>query len=183
LYRIGAAGLPPLPTVTQAISTPSPSCMGVGETLTPWSASTTPILVPNCNAAIVDDRLTTLMCGLYSRFDNTAVPDACVNLTGVDSTIFQTDTFIDDLADYSTEYQGNGRRVITVAVVDPALTVLGFRQFLLEPGLSFSNGRFSVLYVATTSEAGDRANLVPVRQGSIGGCQQVAGPGKVVLHQ
>ena len=62
-----------------------------------------------------------------------------------------------------------------------SMTVLGFRQFLVEPDPSGvdvnpgdTNGRFIVLYVGS---------LVPVKQGRIDGCQISAGPGKVVLHQ
>jgi hypothetical protein len=61
------------------------------------------------------------------------------------------------------------------------MTVLGFRQFLIEPvqgGVDVSpsdpNGRFAALYIGS---------VVPVKQGSFSGCQQAAGPGKIVLHQ
>ena len=67
---------------------------------------------------------------------------------------------------------GNGRRVITVAVVDTLapntatpMTVLGFRQFLVQPnpdGTFFNptdpNGRFVATYIGSP---------VPVKQGYI----------------
>jgi hypothetical protein len=37
-----------------------------------------------------------------------------------------------------------------------------------------ANARFVVTYIGS---------VVPVRQGSFGGCTQTTGPGKVVLHQ
>ena len=65
--------------------------------------------------------------------------------------------------DTYTAYTGNGRRVITVAVVSAlassvtsTMTVLGFRQFLLEPNLDGSffdpadtNGRFVAQYIGS----------------------------------
>ncbi len=74
--------------------------------------------------------------------------------------------------DLYTAYSGNGRRVITVAVVDALapntgtpMTVLGFRQFLLQPnpdGTPFNpadtNGRFVATYIGSP---------MPVKQGYI----------------
>jgi len=97
--------------------------------------------------------------------------------------------------DLYTAYQGNGRRVITVVVVDALapntgtpMTVLGFRQFLLQPnpdGTPFNpadtNGRFVATYLGSP---------MPVRQGYIDdrfglSCPApvTSGPGKVVLHR
>ncbi len=101
--------------------------------------------------------------------------------------IYTQDTDLTDLDDYSL-YVGNGRRIITVPIVDalnPAggMIVQGFRQFLVDPNPTPAtnidpadgNGRFSAIYIGS---------VMPVRQGSIGGCpQQTNGPGKVVLHQ
>ena len=95
------------------------------------------------------------------------------------------DTDLTDLDDY-TAYTGNGRRVITIAVVDAlsgtgTMTVLGFRQFFVEPfpndvtlNPSDPNARFAALYVGS---------VMPLRQGTFSGCQITNGPGKVVLHQ
>ena len=128
-----------------------------------------------------------LECGLYSKFD-TQPPGACSAVTNIDtlSGVYQPDTDVSDLSDY-TAYVGTTQRVITVAVVDAlsttaSMTILGFRQFLVEPNLGTTvinpadtNGRFGVMYIGSP---------VPVRQGRFdGGCGVTSGPGKVVLHQ
>lgn len=176
LYRIGAQGL--LPSSSQALA-----CLTiqVGEQV--W-VSAAPAA---CNTNRVPASVTSGLCGLYSRFDSTA-PAACQTVPSVDtlSASYQPDLDITDQDDY-TAYTGTGRRVITVPIVDAlnagaAMTVLGFRQFLVEPtqGLAANdpgdtNGRFSVLYIGV---------VAPVKQGRFdGGCGITSGPGKVVLHQ
>ena len=125
---------------------------------------------------------------IFNRFD-TAVFSGCENLiTDIDtlSTAYQADTDLTEIADYTT-YVGNSRRVITVPIVDTLspggpMTVLGFRQFLVNPNQSDVNitptdqdGRFNALYIGT---------VVPLKQGRFdGGCQLTAGPGKVVMHR
>ena len=109
-------------------------------------------------------------------------------MTDIDtiSTAYQPDTDLTDIADYTT-YVGNTRRVITVPVVDTLsaagpMTVLGFRQFLLNPNQGDVNltptdtdARFNALYIG---------NPVPLKQGSMsGGCALTSGPGKTVLHK
>jgi hypothetical protein len=137
---------------------------------------------------IVPSAVTFTTCGLFNRFD-TAVNAACESLiTDVDtlSTAYQPDTDQTEIADYTT-YVGNTRRVITVPVVDTLspggpMTVLGFRQFLLNPNQGDVNitptdqdARFNALYIG---------NPVPLKQGRMGGtCQLTSGPGKVVLHK
>ena len=129
-----------------------------------------------------------MLCGLAARFES-AAPTVCSALTDVDTmlAIYSQDTDVTDLDDYSL-YVGNGRRIITVPIVDalnPAggMIVQGFRQFLVDPNPSpatnvdpaDTNGRFTAIYLGT---------VTPVRQGMVGGCpQQSNGPGKVVLHQ
>ncbi len=61
------------------------------------------------------------------------------------------------------------------------MTVLGFRQFLLEPNSGATDittgdvyGRFFGMYIGS---------VAPVPQGRFDGCSISAGPGKVVLHQ
>jgi hypothetical protein len=56
------------------------------------------------------------------------------------------------------------------------MTILGFRQFLVQPEVSANdaNARFVASYIGS---------VVPLKQGTFGGCTQTAGPGKVVLHQ
>lgn len=92
-------------------------------------------------------------------------------------------------------YAGNGRRVVTLPIVAAlvsdvisGMTVVGFRQFLLEPNQdgTYLNpgdpfGRFIVQYIGSP---------MPIRQGWFDDRFQLAcpvgsfsGPGKVVLHQ
>ena len=71
--------------------------------------------------------------------------------------------------------------VDTLSAAGP-MTVLGFRQFLINPNQGDVNisptdtdGRFNALYIG---------NPVPLKQGRIdGGCDLPSGPGKVVLHR
>jgi Flp pilus assembly protein TadG len=174
-YRIGAQGLPG--NVNQALG-----CMQVNASELVWTSAPSQA----CNTNTVPNRVSNVLCGLASRFQSD-VPAACANVAEVDSLApsYSQDTDLTDLDDY-TQYIGNKRRIITIAVVDAlnsggTMTVLGFRQFLVEPALGDStlnvtdpNGRFSALYIGYP---------VPVQQGSFFGCSITAGPGKVVLHQ
>jgi Flp pilus assembly protein TadG len=193
LYRDGAGGL-------IASQNPNPSgspvplaCMGINDTLdTVWASA-----VPNRCAAQVSAGVSTALCGLYSRFDSGGAPDACTTLvTGFAdlSTAYTPDVDVTTgVADLYTSYTGSGRRVITVAVVNglPAdtttpMTVLAFRQFLVEPNQDGTflnpadpNGRFPAQYIGSP---------MPLRQGYFDdrfglSCQVSSGPGKVVLHQ
>ena len=139
------------------------------------------------------------LCGIYSRLDNQNISAACTTAVsdfGALSPGFLPDTNASEpMSDPYTSYAGNGRRLITVAVVDAlaanaagGMTVLGFRQFLVVPnqdGTFFDpadpNGRIPVLYVG---------NPAPVPQGWFdtryaSSCPtgSFTGPGKVVLHQ
>jgi hypothetical protein len=177
-YRIGAQGLPASPN-------PLLACVRIlseeGEQVWVNAAPN------NCSQANVPSPVRSLVCGLYARFDST-IPDACVNVPEVDTMVqaYLPDVDLADLEDYAA-YTGNGRRVITVPVVDAlnpagAMSVLGFRQFLVDPDPALAttinagdqNGRFVALYIGS---------VAPLRQGRFDGCQQTAGPGKVVLHQ
>jgi len=176
LYRIGAQGLPPNVTTAKA-------CVSVNAAEVVW-ATAVPL---NCNLNRPPNPASNFLCGLATRFDSSTVPAACANVAESDTIISAeiADTDISDLDDYTT-YTGNGRRVITVPVVDAlsgsgTMTVLGFRQFLLEPSPNDvtlnptdSNARFMALYIGS---------VVPVKQGAFSGCQITNGPGKVVLHQ
>jgi hypothetical protein len=175
-YRIGAQGLLPSSNRTMACVTISTD---TGESV--WVNA-----APASCRSIVASPVTALLCGLYSRFD-TAVADGCSNIPEVDTmaTAYLPDTDLADVEDYAS-YAGNGRRVITVPVVDALnaagnMMVLGFRQFLVDPNPDTTtitptdqNGRFVALYIGS---------VAPVPQGSFAGCTQTAGPGKVVLHQ
>ncbi len=175
LYRIGAQGLP-------GSTDPALGCVKVnseeGEVV--WESGAPLACNQNAPAAV-----TSLLCGLWTRFD-AAVPEACGSIAEVDALqAYQADTDISDLEDYAA-YIGNARRVITVAIVESlsgsgSMTVLGFRQFLVEPNPngvninpSDADGRFVALYIGS---------VVPLQQGRFDGCQVAAGPGKVVLHQ
>ncbi len=175
LYQIGASGLP-------ASTTEAKACFQISSTSLIWTTATTLA----CNTNRVQPAITALGCGLAARFD-TAVPGACASVAEVDTlaSLNAVDTDLNDLDDY-TQYTGNQRRVITVLVVDALaanaeMTLLGFRQFLLEPSngaatlsVDAANGRFPALYIGS---------VVPLRQGRMSGCTITAGPGKVVLHR
>ena len=182
-YRNGAQGMPPIPggawSDTLAYACVRIATTGAGENV--WATATP----GSCGQ--VTPTVTSALCGLDSRFES-AAPSACSTITDVDTllSLYTQDTDLNDLDDYTT-YAGNGRRIITVPIVDalnPAggMLVLGFREFLVEPYPGATNltpsdqlGRFVALYIGS---------VVPVRQGLAGGCpQQAAGPGKVVLHQ
>jgi Flp pilus assembly protein TadG len=175
LFRIGAQGLP-------GSTQESQSCFTVNNPEQVWAtAAPGACALPTPPSSVVS-----LLCGFTTRFES-ALPSACANIPEVDtmSSIYAPDTDTTDLDDY-TQYLGDGRRVITVPIVDVlsaagSMTVLGFRQFLIEPnqgGVDITPidryGRFVVLYIGS---------VVPVQQGRFSGCQQTAGPGKVVLHQ
>src|SRR5207245_9607862 len=106
-----------------------------------------------------------LLCGVYSRIDNTSIPAACT--TAVTDFAALSATYLPDADAAANEappynaYAGNGRRIITVAIVDTLaansaapMTVLAFRQFLVVPNPDGSffdpgdpNGRIPVLYI------------------------------------
>ena len=128
------------------------------------------------------------LCGLNARLNPTA-NTGCTAIQDIDTLIlaFTPDTNIDQIDDY-TEYDGNRRRIFTVAVVDAlpfavgtTMNVLGFRQFLLEPDSDSTEltpnggwGRLRAMYIGYPA---------PIKQGSFGTCGVTQGPGKVVLHQ
>ena len=175
LFRIGGNGLPGNTDSTQA-------CFMINTAETIW-ANATPVA---CAANRVAPQATSAACGLTSRFEVTP-PTACQGVPDIEtlSGLYSPDSDISSIDTYAS-YTGNGRRIITIPIVDVlnplgSMTVLGFRQFLVEPdpnGVDVNpgdaNARFIVLYVGS---------LVPVKQGRLDGCQISAGPGKVVLHQ
>lgn len=177
LYRIGATGLPP--NQDQTIS-----CMQVNAGELIWATA----MPGQCSLNQPPGAVTEALCGLNARFDPTTIPSACESGVAEVDTIasaYIADSDLNDISDY-VQYTGNLRRVITVPIVDQlaagaAMTVLGFRQFLLEPAqggttltVPDTNGRFAALYIGS---------VVPLRSGSFSGCRQTSGPGKVVLHQ
>ncbi len=198
LFRMGAAGLMSSTTPNPTGSPIPMGCVGIGDSLEAvWSSPTFSAVPPLCTAAQPAVALPP-MCGLYTRFDNQTQPAACT--TGVTdySTLqpaFPPDTDPGVAQDLYTAYQGNGRRVITVPVVDQLapntatpMVVLGFRQFLVQPNPdgtflnpSDPNSRFLATYIGSP---------MPVKQGYIDdrfgqSCPApvTSGPGKVVLHR
>jgi hypothetical protein len=197
LYRDGAQGL-------VASSNPNPTgspvplaCAGINDASeTIWSGATASI----CSTIIAPSAsVSEAMCGLYSRFDNTSPPALCTtDVTDFAdlSALYQPDTdLVTGELDAYTSYSGNGRRIITIPIVNvlatdaiTTMTVLGFRQFLLEPNPDGSYpspadtyGRFVVQYIGSPA---------PVQQGWFDdhfglGCPVpvASGPGKVVMHQ
>ena len=174
-FRVGAGGLPGGADTAQA-------CFRVNNTEIIWAGAT----VNLCSTARVPPAVTAAICGLDSRFESTT-PAACAGIPSVDilSTIYQPDTDPNNYDNYS-DYTGDGRRIVTLPIVNQvsgaaAMTVLGFRQFLLIPSQGAVNlnpadafGRFAAMYIGS---------VAPLKQGRFDGCQLSAGPGKVVLHQ
>jgi hypothetical protein len=153
--------------------------------------------VPQTCTAALPQIAQAALCGLFTRVDNSTLPAACTTAVTDYSPLAAAapiDTDTGTTQDVYANYNGNGRRVITVVVVDALapntatpMNVLGFRQFLIQPnpdGTVFnpsdSNGRFVATYVGSPK---------PLTQGNIddrygfGVCPATSGPGKVVLHQ
>ena len=174
LFRDGAQGLTPSTSSVQ-------SCAVAGTTESLWAAVTGQA----CAAANPAASLEYAMCGVSTRLSDTA-PAVCAGNTDLAqvATGYAQDTDVTYVTDYSA-YAGNNRRLMTLPVVDSlaTLTILGFRQFLLEPndaGGTINNpadgdGRIVAMYVGVKA---------PVKQGRFdGSCAATAGPGKVVLLQ
>jgi Flp pilus assembly protein TadG len=171
------------------------ACVGINDAAEVIWASATPTVCTLASPASVSDAL----CGLQTRQDNTDPNGVCTGLVTDWSDIaplYPPDTdVVTGQSDAYTAYSGNGRRIFNVVVVNAlatntvtAMTVLGFRQFLLEPNTDGTalnpvnpNGQFVAMYIGNpapvkTGWVDDRFSLscpVPV----------AAGPGKVVLHQ
>ncbi len=182
LFNDGAEGIGPSTNPAQACMT-----INVGTDVV-WATATTEA----CRAASPNGSVEAMLCGLTTRLDPNAAAStyasSCAAVGDVTTLAanFSTDTDVAEYDDF-TQYTGDNRRVLTVAIVDTLSTsatmnILGFRQFLLEPtsGLTSNNptdgdGRFSVLYMG---------NPLPLKQGRFdGGCGVASGPGKVVLFQ
>ena len=138
-----------------------------------------------------------ILCGLNVRFAVDPSQNNCGTLDGGEFTmlspLFSADTDVGGgiyiagvgLQDYAMEYDGSQRRILTMAVVDGALNVLNFRQFLIETspvsatvtqGLNTTlvTGAFRAQYIGAP---------VPLRCGGIGGtCMVSLGVGRTVLH-
>lgn len=175
LFRNGNAGIPPNASTTKA-------CLTIGTPELIW-ATASPRL---CNQTAPNPSVNQFLCGIFNRFDQAVPAGACENIAEVASLSAGTpvDTDLTTVDDYAT-YIGNGRRVITIAIIDTlssteAMNILGFRQFLIEPDPNGTAttpgdgpGRFIALYIG---------NPMPLKQGRFGACNITSGPGKVVLH-
>jgi len=189
LFRLGSQGL------LTSTSTTGWACSIIGSTELLWTNGTVSASTQACAAATPNQFVLDAMCGLSSRLTD-ATPTACSNVSDVATlaTAYSQDTdqtyYV--AQDYAS-YVGNSRRLITVPVVETlsttaAMTVVGFRQFLIEPNIDGTlpnfgdgNGRFAAMYLDSPQLSGA---VAPVKQGSIGpSCGVTSGPGKVVLHQ
>jgi len=173
-FQDGAGGLPGNTNTAQA-------CFLVNNTESIWLDAA----VGRCGLTVAPV-ITAALCGLDARFES-ATPASCSTITNIDtlSAIYPPDTDANTYTAY-TDYQGNGRRIITIPIVDSianttSMTVLGYRQFLLLPNSGDTDivpgdtaGRFLGMYIGS---------VAPLTAGRFDGCTQTAGPGKVVLHQ
>jgi Flp pilus assembly protein TadG len=199
LFRLGAAGLASSTTPNPTGSPVPIGCVGTGDALEAvWNSPTFSAVPPACAAALPQVAEAAL-CGLYLRFDNQTQPAACTTAVTDYSALqpaFQPDTdIVTGQADIYSTYSGNGRRVITVPVVDALapntatpMTVLGFRQFLVQPnpdGTFFNpsdaNGRFVATYIGSPMPV--KQGYVDDRFGQSCPAPVSSGPGKVVLHR
>jgi len=195
-YVDGAGGLVQSANPNPTGSPVPVGCVGINdpnETL--WASA----LPGACATVLPPATVVNALCGLYSRFDNVNPAAVCANDVTNFSAVaapFLPDTDVSTgTSSAYTSYVGNGRRIITVPVVNAlasntatTMTVLGFLQFFLEPnpdGSLFTaadpNGRFVAAYIGTPA---------PVNQGWVDdrfalGCPAplASGVGKVVLHQ
>ena len=182
LFRTGSQGLLPA-------TTPGLACSTIGNMEAVWATTITPTL--NCAAGTPNPSVQNAMCGLSARMTDPTQFNNCNLVTDIATlaTAYTADTDVQTETDY-TVYTGNNRRVLTLPIVDAlstagTMTVLGFRQFLLQPTTNFAtassnnpsdgDSRFVAMYLGV---------VAPVKQGSIGpACGVTSGPGKVVLHQ
>jgi Flp pilus assembly protein TadG len=196
LYRDFAGGMVSSPNANPTGSAVPLACVGINDAAeTIWASA-----VPGTCALGVPASVREALCGLQTRQDNSDPNGVCTNLvtdwTDLSALYAPDSDITTGQADDYTTYSGNGRRIFTVPVVDgvatnttATMTVLGFRQFLLEPSDTVGtplnpaqpNGQFVAMYIGSpapvkTGWVDDRFALscpVPV----------ASGPGKVVLHR
>lgn len=204
MFRQGAQGLPGSTITTPNACTASPtmpaSCVSIGDLeQLPQTGGGTPGACTNATAPI---DATNALCGLYMRLDANP-PGACqtgITDFGTLAPLYAQDTDITYVTD-PTAYAGNGRRIITVALVNGlptdlscgAMTVVAFRQFLVEPNLDGTpfnpvaqNAPFTALYlgsVAPVAQGWFDSRYAPACRAYLPSGAGSVGPGKVVLHQ
>ncbi|HWC95896.1 MAG TPA: pilus assembly protein TadG-related protein, partial [Candidatus Sulfopaludibacter sp.] len=162
LYRDFAGGMVASANPNPTGSAVPLACVGINDAAETLWVSAVPASCTLSAPASVHQAL----CGLQTRQDNTDPNGVCTTLvtdfTDL-SAIYQPDTdVLTGQADDYTAYSGNGRRIFTVPVVDAlasnitaTMTVLGFRQFLLEPSdttgtplnPSQPNAQFVAMYI------------------------------------
>jgi Putative Tad-like Flp pilus-assembly len=170
------------------------ACMNMSDSEQLWATAAP----PTC-ANATPQTTQAILCGIYSRLDNLNPPSACTTVVTDYSSLSasylpDTDLVANETPPYSA-YTGNGRRIITVAIVDAlaantsaAMTVLGFRQFLVVPNTDGSfftpsdqNGRFPVLYIGNPAPL--QSGWFDTRYANSCPVGSFSGPGKVVLHR
>jgi Flp pilus assembly protein TadG len=196
LFQYNALGLTSTTDATPNTCTVAPTtpfaCINVGDCEQFWVSAAE----RSCSTGAANPSVEAALCGLYSRLDipsnagicSSVVPDLAALSPAA---IPDTDLTPSETPPYSA-YLGNGRRLITVAVVDglgATMTVLGFRQFLIEPnpdGTFFTpsdpSGRVPALYVGYPAPMS--TGWFDTRfAGAVCPVGSFSGPGKVVLHQ
>jgi Flp pilus assembly protein TadG len=199
LFQYNALGLTasndalPSTTCPSQQSTPF-ACVNVGDCEQLWASAP----LGTCTSTAARSSVEAALCGLYSRLDSpsnvgicsTVVPDMAALAP---ATVPDTDPAVDTpYSAYGSAAPANGRRLITAAMVEGiggTMTVLGFRQFLIEPnpdGTFFSpadpSGRFPALYVG--SPAPMPQGWFDTRfAGAMCPVGSFSGPGKAVLHK
>jgi len=190
-----AQGLPPSTDPTPNACTADPNtplhCANVGDCEQFWASAPQ----SSCSSSAANPSVEAALCGIYSRLDapsnqgicSTVVPDLAA-LAG--SYLPDLDLAPGETPPYFN-YAGDGRRIITAAIVDGAgatMTVLGFRQFLIQPnpdGTFFSpsdpNGRIPALYIGYPAPL--QQGWFDTRHAASCPVGSLNGPGKVVLHQ
>jgi len=197
-FQGGAAGIAastdPTPNALTSNANTPLSCVNLGDTEQIWASA-----VPATCASPANPTVEAALCGIYTRLDDPNNQAACptaVSDLGALSPLYLPDTnAAEPMTDAYQQYAGNGRRILTVAIVDvlaadttSPMTVLGFRQFLVTPdqdGTFFTpsdtNGRFPVLYIGNPAPV--QGGWFDTRYASACVPGSFSGPGKVVLHQ
>jgi len=187
-----AASNDPTPNTCTAAPTTPFACVNVGDCEQFWASAPS----RSCTSTAPSPSVEAALCGLYSRLDSPGNVGICSNVVPdlaalAPAAVPDTDLAPGETPPYSA-YLGNARRLITAAIVDGAgatMTVLGFRQFLIEPnpdGTFFSpadpSGRFPALYVG--SPAPMPQGWFDTRfAGAMCPVGSFSGPGKAVLHK
>src|SRR5262249_31954258 len=107
-----AASTNPTPNALTSNTNTPLACMNVGDTEQVWASA-----VPGTCATAPSQATQALLCGIYSRLDNSATPTACptaVTGFGALSANYLPDPDIaaGEVPPYNA-YTGNGRRIIT----------------------------------------------------------------------